>query len=101
MPPLLLQPLVNAVKHECRGGSAASSGAERRGDRLVLAVENPRDDDSPTRPGEGHGLENVRRRLDALASREAGIEVTSEPGRFRVELTLPAVEANGAEGNRK
>jgi len=99
VPPLLLQPLVeNAVKHGKteRPLHLIVRARVRRG-TLRLTV---RDDDSPKPRGEGHGLDNVRRRLDALASRDAGLEVTSEPGRFRVELTLPAVEANGAEGGR-
>ena len=100
VPPLLLQPLVeNAVKHGVSGrieGGVIGISAVRRGDHLVVSVTNPRDEDAPQRRGEGHGLENVRRRLEALAHREAALEVKREPDRFTVTLALPAIEADSA-----
>lgn len=93
--PLLLQPLVeNAVKHGIAGrleGGQIRLSAERHAGRLCLEVANPLDDDAPHRPGEGVGLENVRRRLSAKGGREAQLEVVHSPGRFCVRLTMPAI----------
>jgi len=94
VPPLLLQPLVeNAIKHGVAGrieGGTVRLDAYRDGDRLVIEVENDVDPEQPARRGEGHGLDNVKRRLDAFSAREARLDVREEPGRFRVLLTLPA-----------
>ncbi|HTO90875.1 MAG TPA: histidine kinase [Candidatus Sulfotelmatobacter sp.] len=97
VPPLLLQPLVeNAVKH---GVSARVEGgtvrieARVRGEWLMLAIENPIDEQGPARVGEGVGLENVRRRLTVLGGRDARLEVLRASGRYRVELTLRAEAA--------
>jgi LytS/YehU family sensor histidine kinase len=95
VPPLLLQPLVeNAIGHGIATlveGGALRVEARRRGGRLLIAVLNPRDPDSQRRSGEGVGLENVRRRLQALHGREARVDALDGGGSFRVELELPAV----------
>src|SRR5262245_23161962 len=95
VPPLLLQPLVeNAVSHGIAGlveGGVVRIHARRLGDRLELAVENPRDSQASSRPGSGLGLDNVRRRIDTLYGRDARLEVRAEPGTFRVELDLPVL----------
>jgi len=104
VPPLLLQPLVeNAVKHgiadRVEGGTIRIE-AHRRGEALVVEVENPRDPEAPPRRGHGLGLDNVRARLDALDRRKTRVDVDRSPDRFRVVLTLPARAAgevdNGA-----
>ncbi len=97
VPPLLIQPLVeNAVKHgvadRIEGGTVRIE-ARRRGDALEIAVENPRDPEAPARRGSGLGLENVRRRLNALDPRHAHVDVLERPESFRVALTLPALVA--------
>jgi hypothetical protein len=93
VPPLLLQPLVeNAVTHGIatmlEGGTIRVTAEQRRG-QLRIVVENPRDPDSPDPRGTGIGLQNVRRRLDALYGNEAEVQVLSEADSFRVELRLP------------
>jgi hypothetical protein len=94
VPPLLLQPLVeNAVTHGIANmleGGCVRLSAERRGDRLHIAVTNPRDPESPGRKGTGLGIDNVRRRLRAVYGDEAALVARREPQEFRVELTLPA-----------
>jgi hypothetical protein len=99
VPPLLLQPLVeNAIKHGVQDaveGGAVRLEAWREGSLLVLTVENPLDAEAPARSGEGVGLENVRRRLAALGSREARLVAGRIEGRFRVTLELPAVRDGG------
>jgi len=93
VPPLVLQPLVeNAVTHgiaQMLDGGTVRIEADRRGETLVIAVENPRDPDSPDPKGAGIGLRNVRRRLAALYGGDADIRVQSERESFRVELRLP------------
>ena len=94
VPPLLLQPLVeNAVKHgiaERLEGGTIKIAAVVVDDTLRLTVENEVDDDAPARPGQGVGLQNVRRRLDVLSARASRLDTHRENGRFRVTLSLPA-----------
>ncbi|HEY2953670.1 MAG TPA: histidine kinase [Candidatus Eisenbacteria bacterium] len=102
VPPLLIQPLIeNAVKHGVADrveGGVIRIEARRRGGALEVAVENPRDPEAPPRRGQGLGLENVRQRLLALDPRNARVDVFPEPERFRVRLTLPAVEGGEPAG---
>jgi two-component system sensor histidine kinase AlgZ len=104
VPPLLLQPLVeNAIKHgiaeRIEGGTVKVAATVVDG-ALRLSVENDVDDDAGRRPGEGVGLQNVRRRLDALAARDARIDTYRENGHFRVMLSMPARRAAPSEENR-
>ena len=94
VPPLLLQPLVeNAVTHgiaQCLEGGTVRLDARRDGERLFLAIENPRDAAAPAHRGPGIGIENVRRRLETLYGREAELRLRPEGDSFQVELELPA-----------
>ncbi len=103
VPPLLLQPLVeNAIKHGVAGrieGGVVRLQARRIDGRLLLEVENPVDADAFARPGEGVGLENVRRRLSATGAREAQLEVVRSPECFCVRLSLPALTAKDGVGD--
>ncbi|HEY7409560.1 MAG TPA: histidine kinase [Vicinamibacteria bacterium] len=94
VPPLLLQPLVeNAVTHgisQCVEGGTVRLEARRRGDRLFLAIANPREEGAPARKGSGIGIENVRRRLETLYGREAELRLAPVADAFQVELELPA-----------
>ncbi len=96
VPPLLIQPLIeNAVKHGVADrveGGVVRIEARRRGGALEVAVENPFDPAAPPRRGAGLGLDNVRQRLEALDPRATRVDVFREEQRFRVVLTLPAVE---------
>ena len=104
VPPLLLQPLVeNAVKHGVASrveGGTIRIAARRRTGRLEVSVENPFDADAPPRRGQGLGLENVRRRLEALDPGSAGLQVSREDGRFKAMLYLPALEREDGENGR-
>ncbi|HVO11855.1 MAG TPA: histidine kinase [Vicinamibacteria bacterium] len=95
VPPLLLQPLIeNAVTHgiaQRLEGGTITVIAERRGDELQVAIENPRDPDAPARKGAGIGLQNVRRRLSALHPERSSLRLLPQADRFRVELRLPAL----------
>ncbi len=104
VPPLLLQPLVeNAVKHGVADrvdGGTIVVDAQRDGALLRIVVENPFDDEAPSRRGSGLGLQNVRRRLDVYGAREARLEAVRDDEMFRVTLTMPAVEAGDGEVRR-
>jgi two-component system, LytTR family, sensor histidine kinase AlgZ len=93
VPPLVLQPLVeNAVTHgiaQCLDGGTVVLEARTGGDRLRVSIVNPRDADGPARKGTGIGLENVRRRLDAMYGREAVFRHQAQDDSFRVELEIP------------
>lgn len=104
VPPLLLQPLIeNAVRHGVaqllEGGAvrieARIVGRQESGRRLHLAVENPSDPDRPAAGGHGVGLRNVRARLAGRHGEAATLRVLPRPGRFRVEIELPAGGALG------
>jgi two-component system sensor histidine kinase AlgZ len=94
LPPLLLQPLVeNAINHgvaQTLEGGTISLSAKRSGSRVILTVENPRDADSPSRPGAGVGLQIVRRRLDTAFGAEGRLDVHKDDTRFKVRMVFPA-----------
>jgi len=96
VPPMILQPLVeNAVKHGIGNrieGGVVRIVAQRAGSLLRIRVENDADDEDAPAPaaGCGIGLANVRQRLAATYAHEASINWTRAPGRFHVDLTLPA-----------
>jgi LytS/YehU family sensor histidine kinase len=102
MPPLLLQPLVeNAVRHgiaQLVEGGSVRLEAERRGERIRIAVENAYDPESPARGGRGIGLRNVRQRLATSYGNEARVELQKSNNVFRVELTFPAQSQEAAGG---
>lgn len=93
VPPLLLQPLVeNAVTHgigQLLEGGAVRLAAARNGERVHISVENRCDPDRPTRAGTGIGLSNTRRRVTTFYGDSARVEITNEPDRFKVSLSLP------------
>jgi hypothetical protein len=100
IPPLILQPLVeNAVKHGIAGlleGGVVQLTAGLAEGVLTIVVDNPRDPESPPRPGAGIGLDSVRRRLKAAFGPGRLLEITEEPTRFRATLRLPVLPAGGA-----
>ena len=93
VPPLLLQPLVeNAVTHGIAGlleGGVIRLDVSRRDGRLSIAIENPRDTESPRPARHGVGLDNVRQRLLAMFGGTARLDTRADDGRYRVELALP------------
>ncbi len=93
IPPLLLQPLVeNAVHHGVANlieGGTIHIRAQKRGDRLSVAIENPVDQDASTSGAKGIGLDNVRGRLATLFGPEARLNLHRDRISFRAEITLP------------
>jgi two-component system sensor histidine kinase AlgZ len=94
VPPLLLQPLIeNAVTHgiaRLLDGGLIRLDVKRQDDQLAIVVENPCDADAVSARAGGVGLDNVRRRLDAMFGRDARLDARVEMGTFCVELHLPA-----------
>jgi hypothetical protein len=102
VPPLVLQPLVeNAIAHgiaRLLEGGVIRLDVARANGRLAIAIQNPRDPDDRAPASRGVGLENVRQRLETMFGGGARMETHADPGRFRVELTLPWVVANAGSG---
>jgi LytS/YehU family sensor histidine kinase len=94
VPPLVLQPLLeNAVGHGIAGmvdGGTIRLDVVRRGDRLSITVENPRDPDAIPRKRGGVGLENVRKRLAVVFGGAARMDAAASPTGFRVAIDLPS-----------
>ena len=92
VPPLLLQPLVeNAVRHGVE--PAAEGGTVRIRTRVklgraqvVIANTVPA---TPSRPGSGMALKNVRERLHLMHDMAAQFEARRVEGAFRVQLVVP------------
>lgn len=100
VPPLVLQPIVeNAITHGISGkvsGGTLAITVKRREAFVLVAVENPYDEEGPGRPGAGTGLANVRKRLFALHGPLATVKDSKEKGVFRVEILLPLTRAEVA-----
>jgi two-component system sensor histidine kinase AlgZ len=94
IPPLLLQPLVeNAVRHGIAtrvDGGKVRVGIACGGGRLRILIENPFDPESPSRPGGGRGLLNVRQRLAARYGENAMFAAKRLGDRYLVVISVPA-----------
>ncbi len=93
LPPLVLQPLLeNAIYHGIEPGTEAGEvlvRIERRGERVLVRIENPYHGATGQRPGNRMALENTRERLQLFFDAEARIEHKLEAGRYRVDLQIP------------
>jgi len=92
LPRLLLQPLVeNAVRHGIQpsreGGQIVLRGYRERA-AWVIEIDNPLLT-TPSEPGNGHGLDNVRQRVAYRYGARARVEAGPRDGRFRVRIELP------------
>lgn len=96
IPPLLLQPLLeNAIKHgiaDALEGGTIHISAQRKSNRLFLAMENPIDPDSSKKHGTGLGMDIVRKRLQTAFGDEGDIKTFVNEKNFQVVLFLPVKE---------
>lgn len=108
LPRLLLQPLVeNAVRHGIQplvgGGEVILRGHPEGSGGIRIEIINPLPA-TPSEPGNGHGLNNVRQRVafcyGPQARVYAGPEVTAEGEIFAVRLHLPK-QASDAHSDRR
>ncbi len=96
LPRLLLQPLVeNAVRHGIQplreGGSVLLRG-QRDGNGIRIEISNPLPG-TPPAPGNGHGLDSVRRRIAYRYGPHARVQAGPQGDRFVVLLQLPGASA--------
>lgn len=104
IPPLLLQPLLeNAVYHGIESlpqGGTIVIGLSRRGDELLIEVENPcaRREAAP-HPGNRMALQNIRERLALLFDVEASYKTEHREDSYRVEIAMPYIREDSF-GNR-
>ncbi len=96
VPSLILQPVVeNAIRHGVAGRSSAGRiavRAARRGDRIVLRVEDDGPGPATSRPRAakaGVGLANTRARLRELYGEHASFELTHDASGTVAEIVLP------------
>lgn len=92
IPALLLQPLVeNAVYHGIQprrtGGTLRIAGRRIAG-AIEIEIANPLPEGASVRRN-GHGLDNVRRRIAFHFGERGGLQTHSEDGMFRVVVRLP------------
>ncbi|GGY30611.1 histidine kinase [Rhodanobacter panaciterrae] len=92
LPRLLLQPLVeNAVRHgiqPLREGGEVSLRGQRDGNGIRIEISNPLPN-TPPAPGNGHGLDSVRRRIAYRYGPLAKVQAGPQGDRFVVLLQLP------------
>ena len=96
LPRLLLQPLVeNAVRHgiqPLRGGGIVTLRGRREGHGIRIEIINPLPP-TPAEPGNGHGLDSVRRRIAYRYGPAAKVQAGPQGGNFVVLLYLPGAPA--------
>jgi two-component system, LytTR family, sensor histidine kinase AlgZ len=94
IPALLLQPLVeNAVYHGIQpkaDGGVLRLEAKQAGDRIELAIENPKPARAQASSGNGMALENIRARLRLTFADQAKLDIQSSEQSFIARLSLPA-----------
>ena len=93
LPPMVLQPLLeNAVYHGVEPGTGAGEvlvRIERRGERVLAAIENPYLEKGNQRAGNRMALDNIRERLALFFDAEARLETRIANGRYRVDIEIP------------
>jgi len=94
IPPLLLQPLLeNAIKHGISNtidGGTILISAQKKSDRLFVAMENPIDPDAPRKRGMGLGMDIVKKRLQTSYGENGDLKTFVNEKFFQVVLFLPA-----------
>jgi hypothetical protein len=93
VPPLVLQPLVeNAIRHGIatlvEGGTVRVEGRVENG-VLAVKVENRFDPESPAPRKHGHGLRNVRDRLETRFGSAARLVTAADQDCYRAEMRFP------------
>lgn len=92
LPRLLLQPLLeNAVHHGIHGrreGGVVRLTVRKVPGEVRIVIDNPLPD-GPSHAGQGHALDNVRRRIGFHFGTRGGLETQVTEGRYRVVVRVP------------
>ncbi len=93
LPAMILQPLMeNALKHGL-GNSLEPLKlilkAKMHDNFLIIQVENNFDSTALARKGAGHGIENVRKRLEGIYKNSAHFEISKSETVFQVQIKIP------------
>ena len=94
LPALVLQPLLeNAVYHGVEPGTGTGDvlvRIERRGDRVLMRIENPwLEPSAGSRAGNHMALDNIRERLMLFFDDEARLASSRDGARYRVDIDIP------------
>ncbi|MFN3984751.1 MAG: sensor histidine kinase [Rhodocyclaceae bacterium] len=93
VPPLMLQPLLeNAVYHGIEPAEAPGEivvRGRRKGNEIILRVENPTHDSERHHVGNRMALDNIKERLMLFFDLEARLETDVKSGQYRVTIKLP------------
>jgi two-component system sensor histidine kinase AlgZ len=94
LPALVLQPLLeNAVYHGVEPGTGIGDvlvRIERRGDRVLMRIENPwLQPGSGARAGNHMALDNIRERLMLFFDDEARLQTRVDGARYQVDIEIP------------
>lgn len=93
LPAMLLQPLLeNAIKYGL--GSKLDDvevkiEAKESNTNLILKIENVYDQSASVSKGSGHGIDNVRKRLDMIYKKAGDFSIKKTDKRFTVKLIIP------------
>ncbi len=96
LPAMILQPLIeNAVKYSL-GSRLDEVGiilkASMHSNVLLLEIENACDSKVNVNRGSGHGLENVRKRLDITYRKSASFKIEKLADSFKIEMRIPQIK---------
>lgn len=93
LPAMLLQPLMeNAIKYGLGsklGDVDVKISAKENNKNLVLEIENVYDKSVSVRKGSGHGIDNVRKRLEIIYKNAADFRIKKSDYMFKVSIIIP------------
>ncbi|MBN1652122.1 MAG: histidine kinase [Bacteroidales bacterium] len=96
IPAMLMQPLIeNTIKYGLGSKLGAIevyiSGKKQAGE-LVIEIENSYDKSANVKKGSGHGIENVRKRLEMIYKNAAEFSIEKTQDVFKVRILIPQRE---------
>jgi len=99
LPPFTLLPLIeNAVKHgfeQSLESGTLTLSVKKAPHKLSIKVDNPYEENSRAKHGEGFGLVGLNKRLRNAYNGEADVVIARDQGIFKVTMTLPLRERVG------
>ncbi len=96
IPAMLMQPLIeNAIKYGLGsklGSIEVHISGKKQDGRLFIEIENSYDKSAVVKKGSGHGLENVRKRLEIIYKNGAEFSVDKTQNLFKVRILIPQIK---------